>query len=83
MTADSSKERMIDASVDGIGLLDATIRRMEAEVVELRNHRDHLLSLGRFNGVPVDRMALACGVSVQAIYQAIDRARERDRRESE
>lgn len=73
-----SHDGMIDASVDGIGMLDALIRNMEAEVQTLRRHREHLLSLGKHNGVPVERMAEACGVNVQAIYQSINNARSRD-----
>lgn len=79
MSLEEINERMIDASVDGLGMLDATIRRMEAEVAELRILRDGLILLDMLNRVPVDRMAEACGVSVQAIYQARDRARARER----
>lgn len=77
-TEQGDHERMIDASVDGIGMLDAVIQRMEKEVEELRIHRDHLFMLGRFNGVPVTRMAEACGITVQAVYAAIDRTRARE-----
>jgi hypothetical protein len=71
MTA-SLSEKEIEASLYGIGMIDAMIDRIELEVQELRLHRDHLFMLGKFNGVPVARMAEACGISVQAVYRAID-----------
>lgn len=81
-TAQERKELTDDSFVDGVGMLDAMIRRMEAEVDELRNHRNHLMMIAVLNKVPVTRMAEACGVSLQAVYQAVNAAKARDRAES-
>lgn len=73
-----SLDRLIETSIEDIARVHAQIQEMERSVEWMRDHRDHLMMLAKFNGARVHDIARACDVSVQTVYQAIERINKKE-----
>jgi hypothetical protein len=70
----TSTDRLHQASLDGIGMVQATKTRLEGEAQEMLHLRDHLIWLELRDGGSARDIAEACGLTVQAVYLARDAA---------